>query len=191
MGPWVAHSRAGLQLGTAVGCFVVGLVLAVGFRGFHSVKEDAFAGFLLGLLLAVIGLAGLVFSGWQTITIDPRSRRIDVVDSLLVGRRTRSIGFDSVGSVGIGYLGKRSNYVRNYYLVLHLREGKEYALFAPGRFYEGASSRATVEGWRERLQTYLAPGRGGVQPAGHDPQGEPPWLQFQGWQTADKDVSSQ
>jgi hypothetical protein len=156
MAPWVSQGRTGLQLGAAVGSFVVGLVLAIGFRGFHNVKEDAFAGFLLGLLLVIIGLAGLVYTGRQTVTVDPRTRRIDVVDLSLMGRRTRSISFDSVGSVGIGFLGKRSNYVRNYYLVLHLREGKDYVLFAPGRFYEGDSNRSVVEGWRERLNAYLA-----------------------------------
>ena len=159
MAPWETQNRVGMQFAAAVGCFVVGLVLAIGFHSFHGVKDDAFAGFLLGLLLAVIGLAAFIHAGRQTVTVDPRTRRIEVVDLSVLGRRTRSISFDSVGSVGIGFLGKRSNGVRNYYLVLHLRDGKEYALFAPGRFYEGASSRAIVEGWRERLQTYLSAGQ--------------------------------
>ena len=158
MGPWISRSRPALQLVTAVCCTVVGAVLMIGFRGFHSVKEDAFAGFLLGVLLLVVGLAGLLFAGNQTVTVDPRLRRIDVVDSSLMGRRARSISFDAITGINIGYLGKRSNYVSYYYLVLHLRDGKDYSLFAPGRFYEGSSNRDTVEGWRERLQSYLAAG---------------------------------
>jgi hypothetical protein len=158
VGPWVTHSRASLQLVATACCLVVGIVLMVGFHSFHSVKENAFAGFLLGVLLTVIGVAGLFSTGRQTVTVDPRSRRIEVVDSLFIGRKARSISFDAVGSVSIGYLGKSSNFVRNYYLVLHLTDGMEYPLFAPGRFWAGASSRSTVEMWRERLQTYLLPG---------------------------------
>ncbi len=60
----------------------------------------------------------------------------------------------------MGFLDKRSNFVRNYYLVLHLRDGKDYPLFAPGRFWNGASDKATVEGWRQRLETYLAASHG-------------------------------
>jgi hypothetical protein len=42
-----------------------------------------------------------------------------------------------------------------YYLVLKLRNGEEYPLFAPGRFFQGASDRSVVEGWRRRLEDYL------------------------------------
>jgi hypothetical protein len=155
----VTRSRAGLQLAAAVCCSVVGLVLAIGFRGFHGVREDAFAGFVLGVLLLLIGLAGLLFTGRQTITVDPRLRRIEVADTyLLMRRRSRIISFAAISSVNIGFLGKRSNYVRNYYVVLHLRDGKDYSLFAPGRFWEGASSRGTAEGWRQRLEAYLGAG---------------------------------
>jgi hypothetical protein len=159
VGPWISRSRPTLQFAAAICCTVVGVVLMAGFRGFHDVHEDAFAGFLLGVLLLVVGLAGLLFTGRQTVTVDARTRRIDVVDSsLLGGRRTRSISFDAITGINIGYLGKRSNYVRNYYLVLHLLDGKDYPLFAPGRFYEGSSNRGTVEGWRQRLEAYLTPG---------------------------------
>ena len=112
MGSWVTRSRPSLQLATAVGCFVVGLVLVIGFRGFNSVKEDAFAGFLLGVMLAVVGLLALVFTGAQTVTVDPGARRIDVVEMSVVGRRSRSIRFDAVRSIDVGFLGKRSNFVR-------------------------------------------------------------------------------
>jgi toxin ParE1/3/4 len=161
VGPWVSSSRSTLQLIAAACCAVVGAVLMFSFHGFHSVRANAFAGFLLGVLLLIVGLWGLLFAGRQTVTVDPRRHRIDVVDSLLVGRRTRSISFDAVTGINIGYLGKRSNCVRNYYLVLHLIDGKDYPLFAPGRFYEGSSNRGTVEGWREQLEAYLAAGSQG------------------------------
>lgn len=131
------------------------LTLAVGFRDFHGTGGNAPAGFLLGVLLLVIGVAGFLVIGKQTVVVDPAMRRITVEDSDLFGTKKRSIPFSDVVGVGIGYLGKRSNYVTWYYLAPRLRDGKEYALFSPGRFYKGASDRSTVEGWR-RLERCLA-----------------------------------
>jgi hypothetical protein len=162
MGPWVSRSRPGFQLLTALGSTVVGLILVIGMRGFAAGGRDMFAGFALGVMLLVIGIAAAATSGSQTVTVDPRTRRIDVVDSYLIGNRKRSIPFSDIREVGIGYLGKASNYVKTYYLVLHLADGREFPLFAPGRFFEGASDRSVVEGWRQRLQDYVgvAPPRG-------------------------------
>ena len=109
------------------------------------------------MLLLVIGAAGLLVSGTQTVVVDPALRRIVVEDkTVLSGTKRREIAFGEVTAVSIGYLGKRSNFMQTYYLVLKLTSGQEYPLFAPGRFYPGASSRTTVETWRRRLQEYIA-----------------------------------
>jgi hypothetical protein len=42
-----------------------------------------------------------------------------------------------------------------YYLALKLRSGEKYPLFAPGRFFPGASDRSTVEAWRQRLEEQI------------------------------------
>jgi hypothetical protein len=155
MGPWVSKSRPGNQLALAAGSVLVGSIMMFGFRGFSSAGGDALAGFLLGVMLLVMGIAGMAVSAEQTVTVDPRARRITVQDSYFVGSRSRVIPFGHVVSVSIGYLGKASNFVRNYYLVLHLIDGSDYSLFAPGRFFEGCSNRSTVEGWRQRLEEYM------------------------------------
>jgi hypothetical protein len=155
MQKWISRSNYVRQAALAVGATVVGLVLMFGFRHFQG-SGDMLAGFLLGVLLLVLGGAGLVVAGTQTVTVDPALRRILVEDRTLLGLKTREIAFAEIGDVGIGYQGKRSNFVQTYYLVLKLTGGKEYALFAPGRFFPGASSRATVEGWRRRLQESMA-----------------------------------
>lgn len=155
MGPWVSRSRSGKQLALAVGSSVAGLCLTIGFRGFLTSGRDAFAGFLLGLMLLIIGIAGALASGPQTVTVDPRARHIRIEQAYLVGSRSRTIGFDEIAGVTIGYLGKASNYVQRYYLVLHLRGGRVYPLFAPGRFFDGSTDRSSVEGWRTRLLEYM------------------------------------
>jgi hypothetical protein len=143
------------QTALAIGSLAVGLVLMVGFRHYHG-DSNMLAGFLLGVMLLAIGAAGLLVSGTQTVVVDPVLRRIVVEDkTVLRGGKRREIAFGEVTGVSIGSLGKKSNFVQTYYLVLKLTNGQEYSLFAPGRFFPGASSRTTVEGWRQRLQGYL------------------------------------
>ena len=128
-------------------------------RHFRTTGGDALAGFLLGVLLLGIGVAGALASGVQTVTVDPRMRSIEIVDAYFFGLRRRTVSFDEIGRVTIGYLGKASNYVKTYYLVLHLADGRECPLIASGRFFKGGSSRAVVEGWRQRLEGYLQVGQ--------------------------------
>jgi len=155
MTSWTSQSSAGKQIAVSIACSLVGLVLALACRDFRTAGGDATAGFLLGVLLLVIGVAGLVTSGRQTVVVDPALRRIKVDDSNFLGEKTRVIAFSEVTQVSVGYLGKRSNFVTWYYLALTLRSGEKYSLFSPGRFFKGASDRATVEGWRKRLEGYV------------------------------------
>lgn len=137
-------------------CAAVGLALLIGFRDFSGSGSNAMAGFLLGALLLTIAVAGFLASGKQTVIVDPGTRRITVEDTNRFGTKSRSIPFSEVAGISIGYLGKRSNYVTWYYLVLKLRSGGDYSLFAPGRFFAGGSDRHTVAGWKQRLEEYLA-----------------------------------
>jgi hypothetical protein len=156
MEQWKSKSSPGKQTGAAIGCTVVGAVLAYGFRDFSwSGMSNSLSGFLLGILLLVIGVAGLVTRGKQIVTVDPAGRVITIEDKSSAGTKKRVIRFNEIAGTGIGFLGKKSNFARCYYLVLELRNGEEYSLFAPGRFYPGASNKAVVEGWRQRLETYL------------------------------------
>ena len=156
MEPWVSRSRYGRQLAAGIGSLVAGSVLMWGMRDFGVRGHDVLAGFLLGVLLFVVGAASILAAGAQTVTIDPRKRLIEVEDRRPIGAKRTVIAFQQVAGISIGYLGKRSNFVNTYYLVLHLTDGREYPVFAPGRFFEGASDREVVEGWRSQLQGYLA-----------------------------------
>ncbi len=155
MDVWTSTNKPRKQHLLALGCALVGVVLAIGFQDFPSLASDRAAGFGLGVLLLIIGVAALVTAGTQTIVVDPTSRRITIEDRNRLGSKTRAIAFEDVVDVGIGYLGKASNGVNFYYLALTLRTGETYALFAPGRFYEGSSNRAAVAEWKARLEGYL------------------------------------
>lgn len=152
---WISHSKPRQQAALAIGCTVVGVALLFAARKFDTLGSNAGAGFLLGLLLLGIGVAAFFASGKQTVTIDTAARTILVEDETRLGSKSHTLRFDDITDIGIGYLGKKSNYVTWYYLNLKLKNGKEYPLFAPGRFYEGGSDRSVVEGWRDRLRGYV------------------------------------
>jgi hypothetical protein len=159
MEPWISKSNHMKQIAASAGSTVVGAILAYGFRDYGQ-GRNALAGFLLGILLLGLGLAGLVFATRQTIIVDPRARLISIEDTGLVIHKKRAIHFAQIARVQVGFLGKKSNFMETWYLVLELRDGGTYSLFAPGRFYEGASERTTVEAWRRRLEGYLAAASG-------------------------------
>jgi hypothetical protein len=139
----------------SVACALAGLILVVGFRDFRGFGITAMAGFLLGLLLLLIGVGAFLVSGRQTVVIDPKARCITIEDSNRLRVRKRSIAFSDITGIGIGYLGRRSTRVAWYYLVLTLKSGEEYALFSAGRFFEGGTDRSVVASWKQRLEQYL------------------------------------
>jgi len=155
MDVWTSQGNPRQQMAAALACIVIGVVLAIGFRDFGNSGANAFAGFLLGLLLLVIGVAGFLVCGEQTVIVDPRTRQVTIEDTNRFHSKKRLISFSDITGIHIGYLGKRSTYVTRYYLILKLRNGENYTLFAPGRFYEGSSDRAVVMGWKKRLEDYL------------------------------------
>ena len=155
MDEWISKSQPGKQFALSIGCLVMGLILAVVARDFHGYSSNEVAAFYLGLLLLVLGIIGCLVTGRQTVIIDPQGRTIVVEDSNRFGGKKRVIMFSNITRVGIGYMGKASNYVQWYYLILTLQNGERYPLFSPGRFYEGSTDRGVVEGWQQRLQTYL------------------------------------
>jgi len=119
MAKWVSQSNRGQQIALSVGCMVVGLALAVGCRHFQGPGiTNTMAGFLLGLLLLFLGLATIIVSGQQTVVIDPTARCITVEETSLLKKVRRSIPFGDIVDIHIGFVGKRSNYVTNYYLEL-------------------------------------------------------------------------
>jgi hypothetical protein len=153
---WKSESNPGKQTTLSVACAGVGLILVICFRDFGGFGTNTMAGFLLGLILLLIGVPGFILSGKQTVIVDPTTRRITIEDSNRFHTKKRSIAFSDVVGVSIGYLGKRSNYVTWYYLVLKLRSGEDHPLFAPGRFFEGGSDKSTVTSWKRRLEEYLS-----------------------------------
>jgi len=155
MDSWTSQSNPDKQIILSLACTMVGMVLLIVFRDFSGSGTNAMAGFLLGVLLLLIGGAAFLVSGKQTIVVDPRARCITIEDSNRFRTKTRSIPMTDIAGISIGYLGKWSNFVTWYYLVLKLKNGEEYPLFSPGRFFEGGSDRSVVASWKQHLEEYL------------------------------------
>ena len=155
MDSWTSQNNPTKQTLLSFGTFIVGLLLVVGFRDFALADGNALAGFLGGIFLLIMGAVGFLMSGKQTVVVDPRARRIVVEDTNRLRTKRRSIAFSDVVDIRIGYLGKRSNYVNFYSLVLELKSGEEFPLFGPGQFHEGGSDRSAMEDRRRRLEEYL------------------------------------
>ena len=150
------ENNTGMQTALSLVCIVVGTILVMAFRQFNGPDtSNSLAGFMLGLLLLFIGICAFLMGGKQSIVVDSKSRRIVVEDMNRFRTKKRVIPFGDIVETGIGYLGKRSNYVNYYYIILKLRSGEKYPLFAPGRFYEGGSDRSVMESRRQRLEEYL------------------------------------
>jgi len=162
MESWKFESSSRKQTALSLACIVVGIILVIGFRHFDGAGlTNSLAGFLLGLLLLLIGISALLAGGKQTIVVDPRMRRIVVLHTNQFRSKQRVIPFSDIVHTGIGYLGRKSAFVTFYYITLKLKSGEEYPLFPPGRFFEGGSDRSVMESRRQRLEECIRQHAGG------------------------------
>ncbi len=163
MDVWESRSDSRRQTGLSTACLLVGLVLAIGLYNYGASGSNQQAGFLLGVVLTLIGAATLVVGGRQSVVVDPNSRTITISDHRLAGARRRIIAFSNVKAVQLAYLQTRSHQVLQYFLQLQLHDGEHYPLFAPGRLYPGARDPVLVTGWKTRLEQCLVAARPGPE----------------------------
>ena len=153
---WESHSRSRRQSAISAACLASGLVLIAMLHDYGLAGSSRHAGFLFGMVLALIGGATLLVSGPQTIAVDPPRQQIRITDHRLLGTRVHTIPFADIAEVQVAYLQTRSQQVLQYFLQLQLRSGETYALFAPGRVYAGSMDPAIVALWKSRLDACLA-----------------------------------
>ena len=152
---WTAESNPLKQLVLSWAIVVVGLILVYGFRNFDaSGFTNSLAGFLLGVLLVVIGVPAVLMTGKQTTTVDPKNRQILIVDESRFGTKKKIIPFDEIVDLHVSSLGRRSEGSVSYYVTLNLTTGKNLPLFFPA-YYDGRWDRSVAESRCNRLQAYL------------------------------------
>ena len=155
MDTWKIESNPGKQVVLGWIVLVVGLTLAIGFRDFDSSGlTNSLAGFLLGLLLLLIGTGTLLLGGKRTVSVDPEARRVLIEDASRFGQKERSIAFDEVGEVYVDSLGDKEGGSISYDVVLKLTSGEAVSLFRPA-YFEGTWNRSVMESRCRRLEEYL------------------------------------
>ncbi len=153
---WVTESDTTTQTLASAVAIVVGLILAIGFRGFErSGFTQGLAAFLLGVALLVIGAGLLLFGRRQVITVDPRQRRIAIEQISRVRTATRVIGLDTVADFVVAEHGDQKSGRIRYHVKAMLKAGGEIALFLG--LFDGLRSRLAMEKRRDRLLQCLRP----------------------------------
>ena len=128
---------------------IVGLILI--FFASNSDSDNGCTGFFLGVLLFVLGLIGALFVSKQIVSIDSDARLILIEEKGLLVTRRHQIDFDEIADVLIGYIGKKTNMVEFYYLILKLKNGQEIPVFKP----TSISNKQDMEIKRDVLLKYL------------------------------------
>lgn len=160
MEKWTIENSTNFQKPIAIGCMIIGFVLmkltwgSCGFGTAAMFTTNSGAGFLLGFLVFALGFGYFFSGGKQKITVDPETRSIVVeFSNCFIKTKTRTIPFDNIDDMMIGRIGKVSNGMVFYWLVLKLKNGEEYPIFSLGYFNE--TNRSVVESWRDRLREYI------------------------------------
>ncbi|MCX6134294.1 MAG: hypothetical protein NTU47_10825 [Ignavibacteriales bacterium] len=155
MDTWKIESNPAKQTVLTWSIVAVGLILTFGFRDFDaSGFTNSLAGFLLGILLLVIGVPGILMLGKQTITVDPTVSQIIVEDLSRFGAKKRIIQFSEITDLCVSSLGNRSDGSVSYYVTFKLTSGKDYPLFFPS-YYDGRWDESVAESRCRRLEEYL------------------------------------
>jgi hypothetical protein len=127
MEKWKTECNPGKQIAVTILCIGLGMALAIGFHDYSGPDTaNGKAGFLLGILLLLIGVIGLLAQGKQIVIVDPVVRQVIIEDKSLFGSKKRKIRFPDITGISIGYLGKKTNFVNNYYLVLIISRCNQY-----------------------------------------------------------------
>lgn len=147
---WKTESSAGKENLAMVLALVVGIALTVGFRKFEGPGLiGSTAGFLLGILILVVGAGLFLFGGKQVITVEPKLKRIVVTSLGRLRTSSREIHFNEISEVYVGESGDQEGGSIRYHVVARLKTGTEVALFMG--FFEGSHSKPAMEARCQRI----------------------------------------
>jgi hypothetical protein len=153
--PWITKNNSLNQTVAMSVMIVAGIVMTWGFGHLNGDwSTERISGFLLGMLLTAIGIAGVIAGGETIITVDSKSQTIKTTSRSMLGLRTDIIKFRDIEKFTIGSLGDRDGGSIRYYVIAKLKSGKEKSLFLG--FFEGSLDRSSMETRRDRLNACLA-----------------------------------
>jgi hypothetical protein len=148
---WETESSAAKQNLAVLLTLVIGAALAIGFRRFEGPGfTGSTAGFLLGIVLLVVGVGMFIFGGKQVIAVEPKLKRIVVKRFGRLRTSSTEIGFNDISGLYVGESGDQEGGSVRFHVVAKLKTGKEVALFMG--FFEGSHSKPAMEARCQRIE---------------------------------------
>ncbi|MCK9410219.1 MAG: hypothetical protein WCX28_00710 [Bacteriovoracaceae bacterium] len=145
MDSWKIESNPRKQTVVTWGIIIAGIIFVYGFRNFDgSQLSNSLAGFLMGILLLIIGIPGAFFIGKQTITVDRASARIVIEDKSRIRKKKKIIPFNDIIKISVSQSGSQWNGSVSYFVLLKLISGNQYPLFYPS-YYDGRWDKSIIE----------------------------------------------
>ena len=147
------RSQPERNVALGLGCVAIGLLLVYGFR--QHADRNAWAGWLLGWLLLLPGLAALLIHETREIDLDTRQRLLVLqVHRRVGGDRRLAIPFSEIIGVSVDRFGSRSEGSVYYDLMVRTRSGKDIYLMG-GCAFEGRMNRERMEALRAQFEHAL------------------------------------
>ena len=99
------------------------------------------------------GLALLLVSPKQTVTVNAKTRRITIEDKHRFGKSLKQIRFDEIVDAYVDEAGDKEGGSISYHIVVKLKTGKKIPLFTG--FFDGRHSESATEARRQRLMQFV------------------------------------
>ena len=152
---WAFESNRNRQIFLAILIIFVGILLTYLCRNYDASRfSDTLAGFLLGLMLILIGVPAFVVTGKERTVIDTHARCILIEYRSRFKRKNTLIHFDDILSMRVAHIGRYSSGVVTYYISMDLRSGEKQLLFFPA-YYEGRWSFDVLENRLRKLEEIM------------------------------------
>ncbi len=156
---WQIRSNSTKSLVLSAGVLAVGILFIWLTRHGAAGDTDIAAARWLGVLLAAVGLAGLVFAEEIVVTVEAQRRALKIEKRRWVGNWRVSVPFEEIAAVNVAKVGTRSDGTPSFWLQLERRDG---TVVGTGRW----STRETeINRLAERLSAEIGCGCG----TGHSP----------------------
>jgi hypothetical protein len=155
---WQISSNSSKSLVLAVGTFAVGLVFIWLTRHVTVGDTNALAARWLGVMLAAVGLAGVIWGEKIVVTVDTGQRCLRFDCRRRVGNLNFVVRFEEVESVNVVRIGTRSDGTPSFWLQIARNDGKT---FATGRW---STSEMEIARVADRLANEIGCERQGGEP---------------------------
>lgn len=156
---WQITSNSSKSLVLAVGSFAVGLIFLWLTRHVQVGDSNALAAQWLGVMLAAVGLAGVIWGEEIVVTVDSGQRCLRFDCRRRVGNVSFVVRFEEIESVNVVRTGTRSDGTPSFWLQVARKDGKT---FATGRW---STSEMEIARVADRLANEIGCERqGGLPP---------------------------